>query len=341
MAFVSTSDVPTGAMVEGSAALELLPRDELLERIRSSVRDVFELDAPAAAHALFGHTTPSHFLLVGAAVQAGALPISTEAIERTIELNGVGVAANLAAFRWGRVAVADPEVFATATAPKSAPRPRHPLPDSPLAGPTRDAAALRVYHLAEYGGDGLVRDYLRVVEEAWQAERRVTDETDFSRAVAVGLHKVLAYKDEYEVARLLTAPAFEAALHADLPDARRVRFLLHPPFLRALGFRRKFSVGPAGRPLLTALARLKFLRGTPFDLFGYARMRRLERELAKEYESLVSELAERLEPESYERAVAAAEAIDLVRGYEEIKLAGVDRYRQRLEELGLRSGAAA
>jgi indolepyruvate ferredoxin oxidoreductase len=338
-AFVSTSDVPTGAMVEGSASLELLPRDELLRRIRSSVREAFDLDALAAARALFGHTTPSHFLLVGAAVQAGALPISPEAIERTIELNGVGVAANVAAFRWGRAAVADPDAFAEATATLRATRPRHDLPGSPLAGATRDAAAVRAHVLGEYGGVKLVRRYVDGVEAAWRAERAVTDETAFSHAVAVGLHKVLAYKDEYEVARLLTAPSFEATIRAELPSARRVRFLLHPPFLRALGMRRKISVGAGGRALLVVLARMRFLRGTAFDPFGYARMRKVERALAREYEGMVSALADGLDRDGYERAVAAAEAIDLVRGYEDVKLAGIRRYRERLAELGV--GAAA
>ena len=334
-AFVSTSDVPTGSMVEGSAGLEFLPREELLDRIRSSVREVFDLDALAAAQALFGNTTPSHFLLVGAAYQAGALPISADAIERTIELNGVGVEANVAAFRWGRVAVADPGAFAVATTRASRPRPRHTLPDSSLGGATRDAAAVRAHHLAEYGGTRLVRRYLAVVEEAWRAEREVTEETAFSQAVAAGLHKVLAYKDEYEVARLLTAPSFAAVVRDELPGTRRITFLLHPPFLRALGLRRKVPVGRAGRPLLALLARMRFLRGTPFDLFGYARMRRMERALAAEYEDLVSRLTSTLSPESYERAAAAAEAIDLVRGYEEVKLAGLERFRRRLAELGV------
>jgi indolepyruvate ferredoxin oxidoreductase len=334
-AFVSTSDVPTGAMVEGSARLELLPRDELLERIRSSVRDVFDLDAPAAARRLFGHTTPSHFLLVGAAVQAGALPISVEAIERALELNAVGVAANVAAFRWGRVAVADPEAFSVATAELTASRPRHPLPGSPLEGSTRDAAAVRACLLEEWGGPGVVRLYLDVVEAAWRAERDVTDDTGFSRAVAVGLHKVLAYKDEYEVARLLTAPSFEARIDAELPGAKDLRYQLQPPFLRALGLRRKISLGPLGGPALAMVARFRFLRGTAFDPFGHARMRKVERALAKEYTELVTSLTTGLDSEGYGRAVDAASAIDLVRGYEEIKLAGIERYRQRLAELGV------
>jgi indolepyruvate ferredoxin oxidoreductase len=268
--------------------------------------------------------------------------MSAAAIEAAIELNIVGVAANLAAFRWGRVAVADPAAFAAATTrPANAPRPVHLLPDSPLAGPTRAAAATRAAHLAEYGGDRLVRSYLAAVEDAWHAERRVTDRTDFSHAVAVGLHRVLGYKDEYEVARLLTAQDFLASINEQLPGARKVRYQLHPPLLRALGLRKKISLGRAWRPFLRLLARLRFLRGTPFDQFGYARVRRTERVLALEYAALVATLTATLDRENYDHALAVADAIDLVRGYEGIKLANVERYRQRLAELGIRGDAAA
>ncbi len=333
-AFVSTSEVPTGAMVEGSAADFFPPSEELLQRIRPSVRELFDLDTLAAAEALFGHTTPSHFLLIGAAFQAGALPISAAALERSIDLNGVGVAANLAAFRWGRIAVADPAAFAGATTRTSAPQRVHPLPGSPLSGPTRDAAAVRAQHLVEYGGERLAGSYLAVVEEAWHAERCVTERTDFSRAVAVGLDKVLAYKDEYEVARLLTAPAFEASLRNEFPGARRFRYQLHPPLLRKLGLRKKISLGPTFRPFLALMGRMRFLRGTPFDPFGYSRVRRVERGLAREYTTLVSSLVATLDSETYERAVEVAGAIDVVRGYEGIKLSNIERYRRRLTELG-------
>ncbi|HEY8703412.1 MAG TPA: indolepyruvate ferredoxin oxidoreductase family protein [Gaiellaceae bacterium] len=341
-AFVSTSEVPTGAMVEGSAGSAFPPQAQLLQRIRTSVRALFDLDAVAAADALFGHTTPGHFLLIGAAFQAGSLPISAAAIEAAIELNGVGVAANLAAFRWGRVAVDDPAAFVAATRwTASAPRPVHPLPGSPLAGPTRDAAAVRAQHLLGYGGERLARSYLTAVEESWRAERRVTEQTDFSLAVAVGLDKVLAYKDEYEVARLLTAPAFAASIRDQFPGVRRFRYQLHPPLLRALGLQKKISLGPTWRPGLAFLARMRFLRGTPFDPFGYARVRRTERTLALEYAALVATLTATLDSENYDHALAVAGAIDLVRGYEGIKLANVERYRERLAELGVRGDAAA
>jgi len=186
-----------------------------------------------------------------------------------------------------------------------------------------------------------VRSYLAAVEDAWHAERRVTDRTDFSNAVAVGLHRVLGYKDEYEVARMLTARGFLASIDEQLPGARRVRYQLHPPFMRALGRKKKISLGRSWRPFLRLLARLRFLRGTPFDPFGYAHVRRTERALAREYAALVVSLAATLESENYDHAVAVAEAIDLVRGYEGIKLANVERYRQRLAELGIHGDAAA
>ncbi len=334
-AFVSTSVVPTGAMVERSAAVEFPPLEALLGRIRSASRRLCELDTIAAANALFGHTTPSHFLLVGAAFQSGALPISAAAIERALELNGVGVAANIAAFRWGRVAIADPAAFAAAAATAvTAPRPLHPLPGSPLAGPTRDATAIRAQHLVDYGGERLARSYLEAVEGAWQAERRTTDATDFSHAVAVGLHRALAYKDEYEVARLVTTPAAAESILAQVPDARRIRVHLHPPLLRALGLRSKLALGPSWTPVLRLLARARFLRGTAVDPFRHTRIRRAERALARDYRMLVSELSSTLDREGYEHAVAVATAIELVRGYEELKLESLERYRERLVELG-------
>ena len=340
-AFVSTTAIPTGPMVEGSYTGTFPAREDVLQRIGGSARTVFDLDTFGAAEVLFGHTTPAHFLLVGASFQAGALPIPAKAIERAIELNGVGAADNLAAFRWGRVAVADPAAFAAAASRRvGTPRPVDALPDSPLAGRTREATAVRATQLKGYGGTRLARNYLGIVEEAWRAERRVTDRTEFSEAVAAGLYRVLAYKDEYEVARLLTAPAFLDSIDEELTGVQRVHFRLHPPLLRVLGLRRKIALDARwARPFLRSLARFRFLRGTPFDPFGHTRVRRVERALAREYPVLVRKLSASLDRDTYDHAVAAASAIDVVRGYEGIKLGNVERYRERLAELGLVSGA--
>ena len=335
-AFVSTTEVPTGPMVEGSYTAGFPAMEDLLARIGSSTRETFHLDTFGAAEALFGSTTPGHFLLVGAALQSGALPIRAEAVERGIELNGVGVAENVAAFRWGRVAVADPAAFTRAVAREDATsRPVDPLPGSPLAGATREAAAVRVPQLEAFGSRALARSYLDAVEAAWEAERRVTGRTDYSEAVAAGLHKALAYKDEYEVARLLTRPEFLASIGAELPGVQRVHYRLHPPLLRSLGLKGKLALDARWAvPFLRALARMRFLRGTRLDPFGYARVRRVERTLAREYSELCASLTASLDAEGYDRAVEVARAIELVRGYEGIKLGNLERYRERLAELG-------
>lgn len=334
-AFVSTTEVPTGAIVEGSSGAVFPPRDSLVGRIRKSARDVVEVDTFAAAHALFGHTTPGHFLLVGVAYQSGALPISAEAIERAIALNGVGAEDNVAAFRWGRAAVADPGAFAAATtrAATRTQRPLHPLPGTPLAGATREAAAVRAEQLRTYGGERLVRRYLDVVEAAWDAERQVTQSTAFSHAVALGAHRVLYVKDEYEVARLLTAPEFAAWIEEQVPGAHGLRYRLHPPLLRALGMRRKLALGPAWTPFLTLLARARFVRGTALDPFRFGEVRRVERRLAREYLDLVAAETASLDADDYARAVARVSAIEEVRGYEHVKLANAERYFARIATL--------
>ncbi len=194
---------------------------------------------------------------------------------------------------------------------------------------------IRAAQLVDYDGPRTARGYVADVLAIWRAERALGEDTAFSEAAARGLHKLTAYKDEYEVARLLTDPAFDARLAAEVPGGEKLRYRLHPPMLKALGWDRKIALGPWARPALQALARGKRLRGTPLDPFGRTAIRRLERELRDSYRAMVLRLAAGLTAESYPTAVAAAEAADLVRGYEDVKLRGVERYRARLAELGV------
>jgi indolepyruvate ferredoxin oxidoreductase len=334
VAVVSTSPVPTGAMVrDPSVAAADVPM--VIERIAGRSRELVRLDAQAAANALFGDAMPANLLLVGAAYQSGALPLSAAAIEWAIELNGVAVAVNTAAFRWGRVAVADPSAFAAATAGAPVPTPRVWTELGDLAGETQRLVGIRAALLADYQDARTARRYVDDVLTVWRAERTLGADTAFSEAVARGLYKLTAYKDEYEVARLLTDPAFEARLATEVPGGSGLRYRLHPPTLKALGRQSKIALGPWMRPVLQTLARGKALRGTPLDPFGRAPMRQLERALRDEYRAMVLRLAAELSAQTHDRAVAAAEAADLVRGYEDVKLAGVRRYRAKLAELGL------
>jgi indolepyruvate ferredoxin oxidoreductase len=336
----STSRTPTGEMVyDGSVSYP--DDDELLDRLRGQARSVIAFDGLAAARALFANTAAANFLLIGAAYQAGALPLPAAAIEEAIAINGVAVQANQAAFRWGRVAVADPTAFREVSACAAPPRrsdtvvPVHLLKRSPVAGATRTVVERCAANLVAYQGDRMVARYLTVVDAAWERERTVTDRTDFSSAVATNLHKLMAYKDEYEVARMLTDPAFIESVQAEVPGGAKLTYRLHPPTMRALGRNSKIGFGPRTHGALKLLARGKFLRGTLFDPFGYANVRRVERRLAAHYEAMVTELAGTLGVESYDTAVAAASAPDVVRGYEDVKLRNVTTYVTRLNALGI------
>ncbi|MET0189984.1 MAG: indolepyruvate ferredoxin oxidoreductase family protein [Pseudonocardia sediminis] len=343
-ALVSTSAVPTGSMVR-DATVPAPDTDALLERIASSTSAVVTMDASAAALRLFGDTMPANLMLVGAAYQSGVLPLSASAVEWAIELNGVAVAANTAAFRWGRVAVADPAAFAAATAAPQATSVAPVLPPGvdlgDLDGEVARLVRRRAADLAAFQDARTARRYVDDVRAVWDAERALTDRTELSEAVASGLFKLTAYKDEYEVARLLTDPAFEERLRAEVPGGTRMRYRLHPPVLRSMGRTKKIAFGPWMRPVLRTLARGKVLRGTPLDPFGRTEVRRTERELREQYRRMVLTLARELrdvpghDDGAYDTAAAAARAAEEVRGYEDVKAAGIARYRERLAQLGV------
>jgi indolepyruvate ferredoxin oxidoreductase len=334
----STSKTPTGEMVyDKTVAHPETPY--LLNRLDRVSAAVHSFDALAAAQALFGDTAAANLLLVGAAYQTGALRLPAASIEEAIEINGVAVEVNRAAFRWGRVAIADAERFEAAVTPARVRRPRR-APDGVLAGTAitgrvGDLVARRAADLVEFQSERVARRYVTQLQAIWTAERAVSDRTEFSEAVANGLYKFTAYKDEYEVARLLTDPRFVEQVRAEVPAGANLTFKLHPPVLRALGRRDKIGFGPRTHGVLRLLAKGKRLRGTKFDPFGYAHVRRVERELLAEYTAVVSRFAGELDAASYDRAVEIAALPDMVRGYEGVKLAAADAYRARLRELGV------
>ncbi|WP_329405141.1 indolepyruvate ferredoxin oxidoreductase family protein [Nocardia vinacea] len=339
LSVASTSKTPTGEMVYDKSVAYPEER-ELLSRLDQVSRSVRSFDALAAAEVLFGNTAAANFLLVGAAYQIGGLRIPASAIEEAIEINGVAVHANVAAFRWGRVAIARPDEFAAVTAGKTHQRAEIAIPadlfDGVTAtGETRRLLELRAVELIGFQGVRVARDYIRTVQHIWEAEQRVTDRTEFSEQVARGLYKFTAYKDEYEVARRLTDPAFLAQVSEQLPDGANLTYRLHPPILRAMGRKKKIGLGPRSHLALRVLAEGKRLRGTKFDPFGYAHVRRVERTLLAHYTEMVTTLATNLAPADYDRAAKAAALPDMVRGYEDIKLANVELYRNGLHDLGI------
>ena len=159
---------------------------------------------------------------------------------------------------------------------------------------------------------------------------------DVTHAVIRNLYKLMAYKDEYEVARLHLKPAFHAGTRGLFAAPRRLSWHLHPPLLRALGLKRKLRLGPWFRHALRALRALRRLRGTPYDPFGYAAVRREERRLVPWYRGLVVEALDAAGPDAHAAAVELARLPESIRGYEDIKLRSIARARERAEQLGVR-----
>ena len=173
-----------------------------------------------------------------------------------------------------------------------------------------------------------------------EAEAGISPDLEFTAAVARNLYKLMAYKDEYEVARLSLDPQLTADITAQFGEGARYAYRLHPPVLRSLGMTSKISLGPWFRPGFRLLAAGRRLRGTPFDPFGRTRVRRTERSLVSEYQAVIGQLLTGLTTANHALAVEIAGLPDLVRGYEEIKLGNVATYRDRTADLLARFIAA-
>ena len=342
----STTRTPTGSMI-GHPERRVPDLDTQRARLDTATAPEHTLlvDAGSLMEALLGNATTANTFIIGVAVQHGVLPISSDSVEQAIRLNGVHVDANLDAFRWGRAWVVDPAPVETPAAQRRGLVPTvevDPLPTR-LAGRVADldldaadgaelemlTSDLVAYQNATYAA-GFLDDVERVMAN--------TSDADLTMTTARSLHKLMAYKDEYEVARLLTAPDATAAAHAvGGPDAS-VTWKLHPPMLKALGRDGKIGIPTKiGRPLMTVLAKGKRLRGTRLDPFGATEMRRTERSLVEEYRSLVDdELAHLAQVASHgtrpsdEEVDATRRALALpmaIRGYEDLKMRRVDEYR--------------
>jgi len=288
-------------------------------------------DATKLAEGFLGDSIGANMLMLGFAWQHGLLPLSYRAIERAIELNGVAVAANKRAFALGRVAAAEPDRLDTTT------------PADIFDRSLDSLIAQRVEHLTGYQNAAYAARYERFVRDVEAAERALRGHDPvlpLSRAVARNLFKLMAVKDEYEVARLHTDGRLRAKLDDMFEAGGRRRYHLAPPLLATIdsllgrrGKPRKISLGRWIEPILRLLAEGKRLRGTALDPFGRTEERRIDRALLDDYRlDLRHELAG-LTGAGYRRAIALAELPDMIRGFGHVRAAAVDRYRQKRGEL--------
>ena len=298
-----------------------LPIERLKKAIRSAAGEekAYFVDATHTATALFGNSLGANMFMLGFAFQHGGLPLSSEAIEKAIELNGQAVAMNVAAFRWGRRAAYQPEFVRTLAERSGKPA------GIALSGTLDDLIARRVAFLTDYQSAAYAKRYSDRVAAIRAAETKaVPGSTAVTEAVARNLFKLMAIKDEYEVARLFTDGSFQRQLEMQFQDYSRLEFHLAPPILGrhgADGKPRKSSFGPWMMKVFRVLARLKTLRGTALDVFGYLPERKMERALLAVYEGDLDLIIRSLAPGKIEAAAALASVPALVRGFGHVKQA--------------------
>ena len=276
------------------------------------------IDAGRIANALFGNSIGANIFLVGYAYQYGAIPLSAEAIEKAIELNGEAVTMNIAAFRWGRRAVLDLAAVEALAKPAEVDKARQ------LSQSFEEMVERRVAYLTAYQNDAYAARYRTLVEKARATEAaKARGKSGLAEAVARYLFKLMAYKDEYEVARLYTDGAFAKQVKAAFDGDLKFEFHLAPPLLARrdpeTGHLRKMTFGPWMMKAFGLLARLKGLRGTALDPFGYSAERKTERKLIADYEAMLTEMFERLTADNHAIAVGLASIPEKIRGFGHVK----------------------
>jgi indolepyruvate ferredoxin oxidoreductase len=296
-------------------------------------KDSAFVDFTKPAEALLGDAIATNMMMMGYAYQRGLLPLSAEAIEQAIEVNGVAIKMNTQAFRLGRLAAVDPSRISAmmkgegeTTAPK-----------------TLDAKSLdeiiahRTAYLTDYQNAKLAARYRALVMQVRDAARDRGFGDELPRAVAVNYAKLLAYKDEYEVARLYTDGRFEQQLRDQFEGDFKISFNLAPPLLGgakdALGRPKKRAFGAWMMPVFKILARMRGLRGTAFDIFGHSADRRLERDLIAGYEKDVAHILSVLSPLTLDTGIEILSLPDRIRGYGPVKEKAVAEAKARYAEL--------
>src|SRR5690625_390794 len=312
IAIVSTSEVPTGAMIL-APSIEFPSTEETKARIDAVTRT--DLSAYADIRDIskerFGSDQYSNIILVGMAVQAGALPLAPEAIEKAIELNGVAVEVNIRAFATGREVIVDPAAFAkTRTRRISDAKLTEQCKQivarlQPEATPeARELVVRFVPELIAYQNAAYALRYVDMIERVREREAAALGRSGaITERFASALLKLMAYQAESAVASLYLTPEFEEPLTHELGENVRYSYKLHPPFLRALGIEKKITLGPWFKKVFRLLYSLRGLRGTFFDPFGYAEVRRVERRLVAEFSEVMLDATGRLTDRN--RAVVA------------------------------------
>jgi indolepyruvate ferredoxin oxidoreductase len=360
-ALVNLDVMATGEVIRNRKVT--LEESAMLSSLKSSVgpEQLSSIPARRIAEELMGDYLMTNMVMLGAAYQAGLLPITEGSIQTAIEANGAAVAQNLAAWKWGRLWIARPGQVEAAIERANGKFPKKNELDALAIGPLarkrlarvvgnkealsgmpqelRELVYSRARDLLSYQDLSWAGSYLDFVASVASLEQRVSGDRmsspgwELTKAVAVGLHKLMSYKDEYEVARLYLLPSFARQLSETFEAPKKVTYHLHPPVLRSLGMRRKIKLGPWFRHVFRVLYQLRRLRGTSLDPFGRAELRKQERAAIEWYKEIVNKSASLMDGSNKDLVVEIASLPTDIRGYEKIKLDSLAEARARADLL--------
>jgi len=317
-AVVNTHEQPTAQFVTDQELQ--FPANDMRKALTDAVGEkrIDLLDATRLATRLLGDSIASNLFMLGYAFQKGLIPIGFEAIDRAIELNNVAVAANRKAFAWGRFAAHDADALRKMVEPK--------IVESSEKRSVDWLIGERERRLTAYQNAAYARRYRALVDRARAAENSMGGSGKFTESVARYFYKLMAYKDEYEVARLYTDGSFKEKLNEQFEGDFKLSFHLAPPLLAGRdggGRLKKRAYGSWVWPVFRILAATRRLRGTAFDLFGYTSERRAERALIAQYENVIGDVSSALGPHNHTLAIRIAGLPDQIRGYGHIKEANM------------------
>jgi indolepyruvate ferredoxin oxidoreductase len=320
---INLAEMTTGDFIKDTEFT--LPVELMRERLITSVdkNAAFFADATRMAAQLMGNSIATNMFMLGMAYQHGFLPVHERSIHRALELNDVQVAFNKKAFEWGRIWVQQPDfVMAELTTDDVG------TPESLAEKVARHIAILTQYQNLQYA-----EKYKKLVETVRQVDTK-TDQP-LAHVVADTFFRLMAYKDEYEVARLFTTDAFQTGLSAQFEGVEKLRFHMAPPiFLKrnpATGAPIKRTFGPWILPAMRLLAKAKFLRGGKFDIFGKTAERKLERQLIVDYEALATDLCHTLSQTRYDTTVKTLRLAQKIRGFGHVKERNFKQYQADLK----------
>jgi indolepyruvate ferredoxin oxidoreductase len=317
------------------------PAKQIVEAVKTALDGETPnlVDATDLANKLLGDSIASNLFMLGYAWQKGWVPLSLDSLMRAVELNAAAIEMNKSAFNWGRLAAHDiAQVRAAASGKSDAPVAMPmPLDDSALSVTLDDRISRRVAFLTEYQNAAYAAKYKSLIDRVRAAElAKVSGTNGLAEAVARYAFKLMAYKDEYEVARLYTSGDFEKRVRDTFDGGYKIHFHLAPPLLArrdAEGHLRKGEYGPWVFTAFKLMAKLRGLRGSALDIFGYTAERKQERALISEYFATIDELVTKLDRDNHALAVDIASIPEHIRGYGHIKEAHYAKARKRWDEL--------